>query len=914
MDPCDLRSFYGSESAQNVRSGYPTGSQTADGFTGLRSSTPGTPTPAPHFRPADLPIIEQQHHFRPAGAPNIGQQHHFRPAASYNIGPRQMQVAGPAVNPYAADYETIRPASRPGGHLEHILHDFERPDSARWDPRRGQISAPAVNPSPFAWPRRSAGENQAGAGGGGFAAWIERRVAMVPPALMAAWRQAPGFNPAPPGGWPPLYGPPRLGSVASAASVAFHSQQASHNLGAQSNNGQWTGQGHPHAHPAPASTTVRSGYPLGPGNAAAAMYGMGSSNEEPFVGQPYSTANQLPDSIDPALIDPNMSFRRVAPAPGPNNTMAAASNNPNADSLEYELLQRKVRNSAHDAGNSPVAHNIQSLTENSQIAMNAHGETQNEVDQLSTVAHMDVDSDTTEIADPAEYYEFESSAESNSGESGKENDVNMSDNNSDDDDGAPTPHIPSISPVDALSANNNNDLNAAYMAQLPSPPPLDEQALMNMDAFAAMVDPALMNMDNNDSKANGKVFAMDNLVKLNNNAFSDINVANSMANKNMAGDPTKANGAALTMENLNKLNNTTFSNMGAFTLMPNTVLADNLAHMGMADADQPRPARPARYLAAVGQLYPDALFAVSRCPPSAHRTVQMKGVALVKSCVLQLGRWVNEGVLFNGGGEGDGDDGGEDGDEGEGEGEGGFKAAASGCKVWKDDGVKREWERVVGGDESGEDGDGEGDDYDEVRRAGAGDEDNDDGHDDEMYALLLLRRDWPIGGVALLPNTDHAHEFIEAVKGTFDVLPGGHEVFYHLPCDIAIEPRNDGSAHHHGDEDVNGRSSGTQARGRKTRRKDKGKGKAVEEKGYKTKGKKGMLVCRAYEGRKGPQHERIVLDWMMENGGRVDEDELGRDVLIRMAEAFVEMDKWSNFKRAPKRKRADEDEDDDESE
>ncbi|KAK3290957.1 uncharacterized protein B0H64DRAFT_478797 [Chaetomium fimeti] len=133
----------------------------------------------------------------------------------------------------------------------------------------------------------------------------------------------------------------------------------------------------------------------------------------------------------------------------------------------------------------------------------------------------------------------------------------------------------------------------------------------------------------------------------------------------------------------------------------------------------------------------------------------------------------------------------------------------------------------------------------------AHDDNNTDGAGDDgpTYIAALAQRDWPIGGVAFFPATSAAKTFVATLQGAFDVLPRGQEVFYFLPHDVRYA---DGSV---------------------------GAGK-------------GVWVCRAYEGRRGPQDRRLIEQWMAARGGRVEQDGLGREVLVRMGEAWIEPEKW----------------------
>ncbi|KAH6844645.1 hypothetical protein B0I37DRAFT_446648 [Chaetomium sp. MPI-CAGE-AT-0009] len=204
----------------------------------------------------------------------------------------------------------------------------------------------------------------------------------------------------------------------------------------------------------------------------------------------------------------------------------------------------------------------------------------------------------------------------------------------------------------------------------------------------------------------------------------------------------------------------------------------------------------ARNLAAVGQLYPDATFLVSRYPASRNTTVRIKGSALATSAALHLPTFTDPAQSHT---------------------------AAQ---------------------------------HDNDNNHG-----NDAGDDGPTYIAALAQRDWPIGGVAFFPHTTVANTFVAALQGAFDVLPRGQEAFYFLPHDVRCA---DGSV---------------------------GAGR-------------GVWVCRAYEGRQGPQDRRLVERWMVMRGaaGAVpEEDGLGREVLVRMGEAWVEPEKWPRVGRGRKR-------------
>ncbi|KAK4233894.1 hypothetical protein C8A03DRAFT_38357, partial [Achaetomium macrosporum] len=163
---------------------------------------------------------------------------------------------------------------------------------------------------------------------------------------------------------------------------------------------------------------------------------------------------------------------------------------------------------------------------------------------------------------------------------------------------------------------------------------------------------------------------------------------------------------------------------------------------------------PARFLAAVGMLYPDAEFAVSRYPAADNFTTRLKGRFMAQTTALHFPQLVDPHSM-----------------------------------------------------------------------------NHPHPEDDTQYLISLRRRDWPIGGVAFFPHTPQTNTFLQQLRGTFDVLPNGAEQWLYIPHDVVQRP--------HG---------GT---------------------------RRGMWVCRAYEGRKGPQDARIIVDWMRENAGRIEQDLLG---------------------------------------
>jgi hypothetical protein len=108
---------------------------------------------------------------------------------------------------------------------------------------------------------------------------------------------------------------------------------------------------------------------------------------------------------------------------------------------------------------------------------------------------------------------------------------------------------------------------------------------------------------------------------------------------------------------------------------------------------------------------------------------------------------------------------------------------------------------------------------------------------------------------------------VREVREVFDVLPGGAEAFYFVPHRAPVRGRG-------------GRRGSGGGQGGET---------AVV---------KGMWVCRAYEGRRGPQDPRVILDWVRQGGRAVREDQLGRQVLCRMGEAWVWPEQYPKMTKA----------------
>jgi hypothetical protein len=209
----------------------------------------------------------------------------------------------------------------------------------------------------------------------------------------------------------------------------------------------------------------------------------------------------------------------------------------------------------------------------------------------------------------------------------------------------------------------------------------------------------------------------------------------------------------------------------------------------------------ARNLTAVGRLYPDATFLISRYPASANTTVRIKGTALVTSVALHLPM---------------------------------FTDPAQSRNAARDDNINKNTNANSGNNDPTE-----------------------SGGDGPTYIATLVQRDWPIGGVAFFPYTAAAQTFIETLQDTFDILPYNQEAFYFLPHDVRF-------------------ADGTVGRGQ------------------------GVWVCRAYEGRKGPQDRRLVEWWMAQRGREpagTEQDAMGREVLVRMGEASIETEKWPRASR-----------------
>ncbi|KAK4038551.1 hypothetical protein C8A01DRAFT_17383 [Parachaetomium inaequale] len=431
----------------------------------------------------------------------------------------------------------------------------------------------------------------------------------------------------------------------------------------------------------------------------------------PTMPTAFPTASQHP-ALPESAQDPIMVLRRMDPA-------VARQSVENAQSVEYQLLQLKVRNRADADRAQNASNNL--LTGTTQINDNGYAaiafQVPNqadsvEMDNLSTVAQADSDSDATQVAASDSEHKATDSEHSDDATGCKDNANNNTEVISDEDDSdsssdsdPPIPHVPPVSPMHVYNPHHNPA--AAYWVAMPPAPLMEEYALLSKQ-------PAI----------------------------------------NMYSSPPLP----------------TFDTDPFLPFAPWRVSQLPPFH--------PEPTNrvitvAARYLPAIGQLYPDATFLVSRHPASANFTTRIKGRALTTSMALHFPHLLDPSLS-------------------------------------------------------------------DIPSPEA---------DQTFYIVALAQRDWPIGGVAFLPNTPAAEAFVTALKESFDVLPNGQEAFYYIPHDIRLRSGADGKG-------------------------------------------KGVWVCRAYEGRQGPQDERIVCEWLRGQGGRVEEDEMGREVLVRMGEAWVEPERW----------------------
>jgi hypothetical protein len=440
----------------------------------------------------------------------------------------------------------------------------------------------------------------------------------------------------------------------------------------------------------------------------------------------------------------------------------------NANQVEYETMQREVGNRAQ-AGNlipqttQPESLNG-SLAENAQVNQNlvVRGN-QVDFDNLSTVGHKDPDSDATEFAPNASQQAVGSSAQSGNEESDKENGDSEDEESSDEDEDEDEDddHSPAPHIPDVLPEHMYNPgINPAAAYWVDLPP-----APFFTDGYNILPKP----------------------------------------------EPKPLN---------------MYAGLPAFDTDPFLPFAP--WRVNQLPPFRPEPINrmltiPLRFLSAVGSLYPDSTFLVSRHPASANFTTRIKGAALAQSVALHFPAFTNDPTATP---------------------------------------IKKE----------------------------------DDDHDQETnntYILALIQRDWPLGGVALLPNTDSARAFITDMRESFDILPNDQEAFYFVPCDLAHAA---GTSTTPTAEQPNSNiyptpNTESNAINTTTPRPPP----------------KGMYILRAYEGRKGPQHPRLITAWVQEHGrggnaaaaagsattaGGVEQDVAGRAVLVRMGEAWVEPEKW----------------------
>ncbi|KAL1835515.1 hypothetical protein VTJ49DRAFT_6544 [Mycothermus thermophilus] len=251
---------------------------------------------------------------------------------------------------------------------------------------------------------------------------------------------------------------------------------------------------------------------------------------------------------------------------------------------------------------------------------------------------------------------------------------------------------------------------------------------------------------------------------------------------------------------------------------------------------------PRRFLPALGALYPDAHFAMALAPASGagHMTLRMVGREVLRSTAVHFPGLVDPERIVrgvqpvagwagmrrgpgrprgSGGGRGGGMVGVDRGGRGGGSARGGSVVGSVGS--------------VAGGEAQN------------PPHASAAPE-------DARYVILLEQRDWPIGSVALLPNTAEAAGFLRQLRDVFDRVPG--EGLLLLPVTVGA----DGSL----------MRVSSDRRGRLPPF-------------------NGVLACRAYHGRQG-QTLRVQADWILDRGreGMIDQDPF-REVLVRMTEAWV---------------------------
>ncbi|KAK4153445.1 hypothetical protein C8A00DRAFT_33808 [Chaetomidium leptoderma] len=408
-------------------------------------------------------------------------------------------------------------------------------------------------------------------------------------------------------------------------------------------------------------------------------------------------------------------------------------------SVEYQLLEWKIQGNAIPMGNLLEA------------------DTQSELDNLSTIAHRDVDSDANEFASSAAASECaaaDSSSESGSDLSDKEDnnghaqtipdadEAEVISDEDENDDGTPTAHIPNVDNADIY----NPDVNPAapYWVKLP--------------AFSPATVPPVDETDGANDRAHKEGISMYN-------------------------PPLPA-----------------FDTDPFLPFAPWRV--NQLPPFQPESTNRVLPV-PRCYLAAVGNLYPDSTFLVSRHPASANFTTRIKGSALAQSVALHHPTLVDPASLI---------------------------ANNHHSKTKKNNNNKTK--------------------------------------EDDLYILVLYQRDWPVGTVAFFPNTADAKAFLAVLVNSFGRLPQTQEVFYHVPCDVADNKSNSNNKNNKNNKNNNRNSNAIMGGG--------------------------MWVCRAYEGRRGPQDERLVREWVEQVSprGLVEQDLVGREVLVRMGEAYVEPEKW----------------------
>ena len=447
------------------------------------------------------------------------------------------------------------------------------------------------------------------------------------------------------------------------------------------------------------------------------------SDDEAEASGANSTANVLANNQGA-----NMDIDETGHSAADNNNLAddphsAANNDPSeVPHSEIYYLLRELRVAAHYDGFPNQAPRFEDLAPNGHAAQIDPADEDAMIEALSTIAHVDltsdIGSDATELAAVAAQRDTNSASDSGHAESDKENSAAASDETGAQVNGHDDGHEAS----DEASSSDDNDAAA----------PIPHQPRV---AIADMYDPAA-------------------------NPIAGYWVPQPAASPFAL--PLSSAGVA-------------FETDGFLPFAPWRVR--DLVPFREETASRVLTTR-ARYLLALGQLYPDADFAVARHPASQSIAVRMSGRALVASLALH------------------------------------FPAGV----------------------------------YNLPRT---------DYELGPLYVVQLIRRDWPMGGVALLPDTPDSEMFVNAVQGTFDLLPEGREAFYFLPV---TAPFTDAV------------TQDDRARG--------------------------MLVCRAYEGVQGPQAEQLVVDWMVANaGGAVQQYNLGQEVLAFMGEAAVDTDRWPRHRR-----------------